>query len=42
MRIQRKRSLRKEVTLKVDLAHKRDEKGIRGQLVRNRIIKQES
>lgn len=42
MRTQRRQSLRKEVTLKVDFEQKRDEKAIRAQLLRNKIIKQES
>ena len=42
MRTQRMQSLRKELTLKVDFEQKRDEKAIRAQLLRNKIIKQES
>lgn len=41
MRIQKRQS-RKEVTLRVDFEQKRDEKAIRAQLLRNKIIKQES
>lgn len=42
MRTQRRQLLRKEVTLTVDFEQKRDEKAIRAQLLRNKIIKQES